>query len=115
MSYKRYRDGKLLKPSPDKNGYLCLNLCKNNKIKMYRVHRLVALNFLPNYHDLPQVDHKERHRIIAKESQQRIIDSKKYYCEMCNISCHCESVLENHYKTKKHLDNITKESNESTN
>ena len=65
--------------------------------------------------DILETDPKERSKICRKQSKQRIIDSKKYYCEMCNISCHCESVLENHYKTKKHLDNITKESNESTN
>lgn len=41
-----------------KNGYAYQMLYKNGKVKLWRVHRLVALAFLPNPHNLPQVNHK---------------------------------------------------------
>lgn len=44
------------------NGYLYVSLCKNGKIKMYRVHRLVAQAFIPNPNNLPQVNHKDENK-----------------------------------------------------
>ena len=49
---------KKLKPGSD-NGYLKVNLCKNNKVKQFTVHRLVALAFLPNENNYPCVNHKD--------------------------------------------------------
>ena len=51
---------RILKPYPNKKGYLTLDLRKNNKRKSYRVHRLVALAFLPNFYNKPTVDHINR-------------------------------------------------------
>ena len=136
---------KILKHSISR-GYRAVVLCKNNKKTLISVHRLVALTFLPNYYNLPQVDHKDRNRqnnsiynlrwvtlseqninksnyrtdiletdpktrkaITTKQSYQRAIDSKKYYCETCNVACQSNYVLQIHYKTKKHLDNLTRE------
>ncbi len=45
-----------------KNGYWCVNLSKQNKVKWIGVHRLVALAFLPNPDDLPFVNHKDESR-----------------------------------------------------
>lgn len=43
---------------PDKNGYLKVNLyAKNGKMKNERVHRLVALTFIPNPTGAPVVNH----------------------------------------------------------
>lgn len=36
-----------------------VNLCKNSKNKVYSVHRLVAIAFIPNPNNLPQVNHKD--------------------------------------------------------
>jgi hypothetical protein len=52
---------KILKYSISR-GYRAIVLCKNNKTTYISVHRLVALTFLPNYYNLPQVDHKDRNR-----------------------------------------------------
>ena len=52
-----YRARKLLKPQQKKQGYLCVNLCKDGKPKHYRIHRLVAETYLPNPDNLPQVNH----------------------------------------------------------
>lgn len=48
---------KLLKPKIDKDGYLCVTLYKNNTRKSYHVHRIVAMSFINNYDNLPQVNH----------------------------------------------------------
>ena len=59
---RTYKNGniKLLKPYPDGCGYLRVGLSKNNKKIQRSVHRLLGLTFLPNYYNLPQIDHKDR-------------------------------------------------------
>ena len=57
------RKEKILKPAKDKDGYLYVGLCKQGKIKMCKVHRLVAQTFIPNPNDLPQVNHKDEDKI----------------------------------------------------
>ena len=59
--------------------------------------------------DILETDPKTRKAITTKQSYQRAIDSKKYYCETCNVACQSNYVLQIHYKTKKHLDNLTRE------
>ena len=48
-----------LKPCINKDGYYVVNLCKENHMKTFNVHRLVALHFIDNPHNLPQVNHKD--------------------------------------------------------
>ena len=40
------------------NGYVEVTLWKNNKRKTFRLHRLVAIAFIPNPNNLPEVNHK---------------------------------------------------------
>lgn len=54
--------GRILKPSTDKNGYLKVDLWKNNKQKIHLVHRLVAEAFLPNPDNLQEVNHKDENK-----------------------------------------------------
>ena len=53
---------KIKKLSTDKDGYKCVFLSKGNKNIQYKVHRLVALAFIPNPDNLPQVGHKDESR-----------------------------------------------------
>lgn len=48
---------KVLSPGRLKNGYLMVCLRKDNKRKMFGVHRLVATTFIPNPENKPQVNH----------------------------------------------------------
>lgn len=41
-----------------KNGYYRIDLSKNNVSKLFSVHRLVALAFIPNSDNKPEVNHK---------------------------------------------------------
>lgn len=54
-----FQNGKILKASSQKSGYLFVTLSKAGKAKQYRVHRLVAQAFIPNPSKLPQVNHKD--------------------------------------------------------
>ena len=49
--------GCILKPTMDKKGYLTVGLSKNNQRKTFKVHRLVALHFIPNIENKPEIDH----------------------------------------------------------
>lgn len=56
-SFKVYPSGKILKPSPDSNGYLRLSLSKDGKKSDATVHRLVAEAFLPRIDGKTCVNH----------------------------------------------------------
>jgi len=49
---------RIMKSSPDKDGYLHLVLRKNDKAFTRSVHRLMAQTFIPNPLNLPEVNHK---------------------------------------------------------
>lgn len=46
-----------------KNGYLAVNLSKNNKVKWISIHRLVAIAFIPNPQNFPCVNHKDENKL----------------------------------------------------
>jgi calcineurin-like phosphoesterase family protein len=62
-SFKKYKEGSFISPHKDKDGYLCVKLTINKKPYGYKVHRLVALAFLDNPDNLPQVNHKDGHKL----------------------------------------------------
>lgn len=53
----RRTEPKALKPRKDHKGYLFVTLCKDGKMKNFRIHRMVAWAFVPNPQNLPQVNH----------------------------------------------------------
>lgn len=53
MTYK----GKMMNPCKDGKGYRFMYLARNGKRKMYKIHRLVALAFIPNPYNYEQVNH----------------------------------------------------------
>ena len=64
------RKGRILKWEFDKYGYPVVTLSKDAKTKTFKIHQLVALAFVPNPNNLPQVDH---------------INAKKYDNRPCNL------------------------------
>lgn len=48
----------IMRPFDNGSGYLMLSLTKEGQRKNYYVHRLVAAAFLPNYEDLPVINHR---------------------------------------------------------
>ena len=63
LNYKRTGEEGILLPSPNKHGYLRIDLCKKGeKPKHFSIHRLVAQAFIPNPDNLPQVNHKDENK-----------------------------------------------------
>lgn len=54
---------RILKPNKNKSGYLYVILHKDRKKKTWKVHRLVALTFIPNPNNKPCVDHIDTNTI----------------------------------------------------
>lgn len=53
---------KIISQYLDKDGYCLVNLCFEEKIKLFRVHRLIAKNFIQNDNNLKQVNHINSNR-----------------------------------------------------
>lgn len=54
---------RLLKPSNTSTGYKKVELCKDGKRKGFKVHRLVAIAFIPNPDNKPEVNHIDGNKI----------------------------------------------------
>ena len=57
-----YINEKFLNPYTGSKGYLFVNLYKDGKMKHYSLHRLVAMAYIPNPENLPQVNHKDENK-----------------------------------------------------
>lgn len=59
---KRIPEYTYLKPQKTKKGYMQISLYKNSNQFRKLIHRLVAENFIPNFKNLPQINHKDEIR-----------------------------------------------------
>jgi len=46
----------------DKDGYLIVSLWKDDKLKTHKIHRLVAIHFIPNPNNLQEINHKDENK-----------------------------------------------------
>jgi len=53
---------KIMKPQSDTCGYLRVNLTKNSIQKKVSLHKLLALQFIPNPNNYPIIDHIDRNK-----------------------------------------------------
>ena len=72
----KYGKVRILKPVANKNGYLKVQLYKNNSLKTIFIHRLVAMAFIPNPNNLPQVNHKDEDKTNNIVSNLEWCDAK---------------------------------------
>ena len=79
LNYKRTGTTKILKPKKDKYGYLIIHLSKNGLKKYYLVHRLVAMTFIPNPDNLPQINHRNEIKT----------DNSVWNLEWCDTKYNC--------------------------
>lgn len=57
LNYSGGKKEKIMKQTFTNNGYLTVGLTKDGKTKTFKVHRLVAIAFIPNVENKPYVDH----------------------------------------------------------
>ena len=76
---KEFKKGKILKPRISQKGYLTVLLCKDNIGKEYRIHRLVALAFIPNPENKLEVNH------IDGKKQNNCVDNLEWNTRSENI------------------------------
>lgn len=63
ISQTKYKKSKFIKPITDKDGYYKIGLTsKEGKRKTLLLHRLLALQFIPNPDNLPVIDHIDRNK-----------------------------------------------------
>jgi len=92
------KGGKLKKSL--RGGYYTVCLCKGNIKKSYKVNRLIAITFIPNPENKPQVNHKDGNRLnddvsnlewaTAKENNQHALDNGLKFNKpsiFCNSEC----------------------------
>lgn len=60
---RNIKSGIVLKPQPDKDGYLRLGLYENNKKKKLFLHRIIATTFIDNPEAKPQVNHIDENKL----------------------------------------------------
>ena len=87
----------ILKPILGRDGYHRITLCNDTiKRKKFRINRLMALTFLPNFNNKPCVDHKNRNKTDNRlvnlkwatfsENQQNRSKNKKNTSGYTNIT-----------------------------
>lgn len=65
---KVFIEGKAIKQVKNNRGYYIVQLSKNNKVKNFSVHRLVATAFIPNPNSFPQINHKDEDKTNNRAS-----------------------------------------------
>ncbi len=83
--YLIYDDGKIfsnqsnrfIKPYIMNKGYCMIRLYDKKVLKRYTIHRLVALHYLPNPNNLPQVDHIDRDKTNNNVNNLRWVDNSE--------------------------------------
>ena len=92
---------KILKSGKNKKGYLQVALCKEGKLKTFKVHRLVAEAFIPNPDNKPHLDHINTDRTDNRAENLSWVTHKE--------NCNNPITIENYSKCKLGLLNhITK-------
>lgn len=87
---KRAKSETIMNQTKNNTGYLMVNLCVNQFRKKFLVHRLVAIAFIPNPDNLPQINHKDENK------ENNCVDNLEW----------CNNVYNNNYG--RHCENISK-------
>lgn len=87
---------KIIKGSPNTDGYLQLRLYKEGVKTVYRVHRLIALTFIPNTENKPRINHRDNDRT------NNMLINLEWATHQEDIDHKCKQNRQNRWKTHKH-------------
>lgn len=93
------KSNKMLAPIISK-GYVKANLYTNRKCKIMAVHRLVALTFIPNPNNLPEINHKDGDKSNNHVSNLEWCDSKHNKKHAALMGLNVPKKGENHHSSK---------------
>lgn len=89
--YKRKDPERKLKPGINSGGYKVVSLFKNGIAKQYYIHRLVAIHFISNPNNLPEVNHKDG------DKSNNHVSNIEWCTHKTNIE-HARDVLGSYYR-----------------
>ena len=119
-NYLIYEDGRVftkknnrfLKQATDRKGYKYVDLWNNGR-KNFRIHRLIAIHYIPNPENKPQVDHIDRDKsnnninnlrwVSKSENQQNTIVRKTNKLGIKNI---CYDKRKDKYNFQKRINGV---------
>ena len=90
--------GRILKPRKHTGGYMRVMLCKDKKHYDYYIHRLVAMAFISNPKNLPEVNHKD------EDKTNNVVENLEWCDRIYQVNygtCY-ERMVETQRKTSKH-------------
>ena len=105
----RGKEEKILKAGVGTSGYNFVGLRKSGNVSYKQVHRLVALAFIPNIYNMPQVNHKDKNRL------NNVVDNLEWCTAQYNIDySNSKSIIQydlqgNYIRTWKSSKEIEKE------
>lgn len=95
---KNIKTGKIKAPFINKsNGYLTIDLWKDNKSRKVTIHRILAETFIPNPDNKPTVDHKDGNRLNNSLSNLRWATYSEQNSRFKTIGVRSEKVKVTHY------------------
>lgn len=100
LNYHRSGREQILKPRTDGCGYQQIVLYKSGNHKTYGIHRLVAIAFLENSENLPEVNHKDEDKTNNAVTNLEWCD-RKQNCNYGSRNKRSGESLTNHPKTSK--------------
>ena len=80
LNYKRTGRKQVLKPGENTDGYLCVKLTKNREQEQFTIHRLVAHAFIPNYENLPEINH------LDEDKHNNRVENLEYCNRLYNVT-----------------------------
>ena len=83
---KNIKTGKLLKTRIGNNGYYTITLSKKGEIKKKDIHRLIAIAFIPNPENKPEIDHINTDKIDNRIENLRWVTHKENINNPISIS-----------------------------
>ena len=89
------KNGKPLKYSINHNGYCIVNFYVNHKRKGFAIHTLIALTFIPNPDNLPEVNHKDG------DKHNNCVNNLEWCTQAYNINYSIENIRKSAQKRCK--------------